>query len=358
MSDAPLAFHDVVADDEMFDVAAVERGAWALSPYGPGDQRGTFNEVTPEKTRRALALISDDEPVQTYSLAEILHEGFPAWGTRRYVQRLVVTGYQPPSDFDGELVNPAPQGRGRSSVHEERVSLTYNMGTKVNGLHHVGIGDMFYNGFRGPEIARTWGTSHLGAETVGPIVTRGILVDLVGAFVELGRIESLEIAQSGRPMLRSNYRVTVEDIESTLRWEGLTSPIEPGDVVLLRTGWRELLGDDPTRYLEGGPPGPYLRECRYLARRRPALIGSDSWCFEVVDPSVTNGFVMACHQELSTRFGIRIAEAVRTDDLAEDRAYEFVFCFNPLPALGAVASNSPPMAMAHLRTQPPEASAA
>ena len=37
-------------DDTMFDVSAVEQGAWVPGPYGPGDERGTFNEVTPEKT--------------------------------------------------------------------------------------------------------------------------------------------------------------------------------------------------------------------------------------------------------------------------------------------------------------------
>ena len=54
----------------MFDVSAVEQGAWVPGPYGPGDERGTFNEVTPEKTARALASLSHDEPVMTYSLAE------------------------------------------------------------------------------------------------------------------------------------------------------------------------------------------------------------------------------------------------------------------------------------------------
>ncbi len=40
-------------DDEMFDTAAVEAGQWVPGPYGPGDERGTFNEVTPEKTASA-----------------------------------------------------------------------------------------------------------------------------------------------------------------------------------------------------------------------------------------------------------------------------------------------------------------
>ncbi len=64
-----------------------------------------------------------------------------------------------------------------------------------------------------------WGTTRLGAETMGPIVTRGVLVDVVGFVAAEGRSEAYEIAPTGRPMLRSNYRITVEDIESTLAWE-------------------------------------------------------------------------------------------------------------------------------------------
>jgi kynurenine formamidase len=332
-------------DDAMFDVSAVEQGAWVPGPYGPGDERGTFNEVTPETTARALALLNRDEPVLTYSLSETMVEGFPAWGDRTYKQDLVVTGYSPSEDFAGILTRTWPRGPGRMSAHEERVSLSYNMGTKINGLHHVGVGDMFYNGFLGPDIARSWGTTSLGAETMGPIVTRGVLVDVVGCVVAKGRPEAYEIASSGRPMLRSNYRITVEDIETALAWGNVRTPIGPGDVVLLRTGWRELIEADPERYITDGPPGPFLRECRYLADRRPALVGSDSWCFESVDPELTKGCMMPCHQELSTRFGIRIGEAIPTDVLADDGVYEFVFCFNPFPARGAIASNAPPLAL-------------
>jgi kynurenine formamidase len=336
-------------DDTMFDVAAVEAGAWVPGPYGPGDQRGSFNEVTPEKTAQALALLRPGEPVETYSLAETMGNGFPAWGDRAYEQRLVITGYTPPPDFAGTLTDPEPQELGRKCIHEERVSLTYNMGTKINGLHHVGVADMLYNGFKGPEIAATWGTTHLGAETMGPIVTRGVVVDVVGWMVAAGRSDRYVLTPAGRPVLRSRYRITVEDIEATLAWEGIDRPIGPGDAVLLRTGWRELIEVDPERYLGAIPPGPYLRECRYLAARRPALLASDTWNFETIDPDVVSGYSMACHQELSTRFGIRIGEAVPTDVLADAGMYEFVFCLSPTLARGAVASNTPPLALA----QPP-----
>jgi kynurenine formamidase len=331
-------------DDVMFDVESVAGGAWVPGPYGPGDQLGSFNEVTPAVTSRALARLDLTRPVTTYHLGEEMFPGFPAWGDREYSQRLVVTGYQPDDDFAGELTDVAPQGRGKSSVHEERVSTTYNMGTKVNGLHHVGVAGMFYNGLRGRDIARSWGTTHLGAETMVPIVTRGVLVDVVGHHASQGA-DTVVAAPTGDPMLRPAYRITVEDIEAALAWAGVAEPIGPGDVVLIRTGWRALIASDPERSLRGGPPGVYLRECRWLAARRPALVGSDTWCFEVIDPTLSDGHLVPCHQELGMRFGIRIIEAVRTDDLARDGVHDFVFAFNPLRARGAVASSAPPLAL-------------
>ena len=54
--------------DEMFDVAAVEAGAWAPGPYGAGDQRGAFNEVTPAKTAAALQILDSGRRVVRYNL--------------------------------------------------------------------------------------------------------------------------------------------------------------------------------------------------------------------------------------------------------------------------------------------------
>jgi kynurenine formamidase len=331
-------------DDAMFDSDAVERGAWACGPYGAGDERGSFNEVTPEKTARALRLLEGRGAVRTYSLGEELFEGFPAWGDREFRQTLVTTGYRPAADFAGRVTDTNPQGTGRSSVNEERVSFTFNMGSKINGLHHVGVGDQFYNGFSGSDFARTGGTTHLGAETMGPIVTRGVVLDIVGWKLRTAGSD-VERASSGRPVLRENYRITLDDIKAVIAEAGLSEPIGPGDVVLFNTGWRELIADDPRRYLDAGPPGPYLRECRWLAERRPAIVASDTWCFEVIDPAVTHGYLMPCHQELSMRSGIRIGEAIAVHELAAEGVAEFVFCFNPLAARGAVGGIGPPIAL-------------
>ena len=121
-----------------------------------------------------------------------------------------MTGYQPADGFGGELTDATPQGRGRSSVHEERVSTTFNMGTKVNGLHHVGVAATFYNGFRGPDIARSWGTTHLGAETMVPIVTRGVLADVVGHHAARGADTVVEAADLSALADSAPYRAAAE----------------------------------------------------------------------------------------------------------------------------------------------------
>ena len=222
-------------DDTMFDVAAVEAGAWVPGPYGPGDQRGTFNEVTPEKTAQALALLRPGEPVETYSLAETLENGFPAWGDRAYEQRLVVTGYTPAERLRRcphrrRAPGPWPQEhpRGAGVAHLQHGHEDQRPASRRRGRHALqrlqGARDRGHTG--GPPVSgpRRWVPSlpegWWSTWSAGPWLSAGPIV------------YSLTLA--GRPVLRSRYRITVEDIEATLAWEGIAQPIGPGDAVLLR----------------------------------------------------------------------------------------------------------------------------
>jgi Putative cyclase len=333
-------------DDAMFDVAAVENGLWAPGPYGPDDRLGTYNEATPERAAAALRQLDLSRPVSTFNLSETLFNGFPAFGRRRYEQRLVVTGYTPDPPFDGEVLRDRPRGPNRLSSHEERVVTSYNLGTKVNGLHHCGIGTMFYNGLRGPDIARSWGTTELDTPGWGPpLCTRGLLIDVLGYLIDAGRSDDLGKSPEGKPLLRNDYRITLEDLRDTVAHQGLPS-FEPGDALLIRTGWRHLIRSDPERYLRYSP-GPFLRECRWLASFRPALVGNDTWAFETIDPALRGDNLSPCHQELFMRHGIRIAESLQLEDLVAAKVDRFVFCHAPLPAEGATSSSAPPMAIAN-----------
>lgn len=365
-------------NDELFNVAAVLAGAWDDTAfYHRGDQRGTFQEVTPEKTEQALKILKRGQAVKTYNLGELMFNGFPAFITnppRVYNQRLTVLGYPPPAGFAGFLISPTPAGNNSISAHEERfrvkdpgpgvtpeallVAGTYQIATQVDNLNHIGVGPVFYGGHRGPAIAETWGTNKLGNENMGPIVTRGILLDILGLKLAQGDTANLSTASNGKPLLKDNYRITLEDIEAAMARERVDPP-EPGDVVLLRTGWNQLLNpkdpanpDDPAHPLHPDharflamQPGIYLREARALAVDRPAIIGADTWALEVIGNPVSDGNAFPVHQELLTHHGIRIGESINTDALAADGVYEFVFIVTPQFALGATAGNTPPAAL-------------
>jgi kynurenine formamidase len=360
--------------DEMFDVEAVLNGAWDNTAfYRRGDQRGTLQEVTPNKTRDALKMLDGGKPVVTYNLGELMFNGFPAFPStppRLYNQRLVVLGYEPPPDYEGILQSPTPLGPNQISAHEDRFKVTersgpytysYQLGTQLDNLNHIGVGPVYYGGHRGPTIAETWGTSRLGSEHVGPIVTRGILLDVLGLKLAQGATDVLETAPNGTPHLAATYRITLEDLEAAMRRARIKT-IKSGDVVLVRTGWNQLLEphdpvsghepDDPNhaghpghqKYLTS-EPGIYLREARWLASHRPAIVGADTWALEVVGDPVVGPNVFPVHQELLTHSGVRIGEAIVTDQLAEDRVFKFVYIVTPQFAFGATAGNTPPCAL-------------
>jgi hypothetical protein len=365
------ADNGVTGDDVPFDYAdPANLGQWAPSHYGRHDQRGTFNEVTPAKTAQVLRrALNTRRPVKTYNLGALMWSGFPALQPyppkRSHELRLVLGGYAPPAGFEGFVAFPEPFGINKLSVHEERftgetpdghpvpLSTTFQIGSQLDGLNHIGAGEFFYNGHRGPEIARTHGTAKLGAEHAGPIVTRGVLLDVLGVKVAAGR-DLAPPTSYGAPVLRENYRITVEDIEQAMDF-GDIGRIEPGDAVLLRTGWNHLLARrDPADLARwggaNGMPGIYLREARHLAKYRPAIIGSDTWTLEVMGNPVNNdGAVIPVHQELLMRHGIRIAESYALDELAADRVHEFAFIVTPQFVEGATCGNTPPAALGQPR---------
>lgn len=359
--------------DRMFTLDEV--AGWAEQSarrYGRDDQRGTWNEVTPERTRDALRLLNQGAPVTTYNLGELMVDNFPAFQTasaRVLRQRLTVFGYQPRGDFvpaesydprthpeSGVLVSPTPLGPNTISFHEERFphSGTLQIATQLDNLGHAGVGEVYYNGFRGPDIATPRGLAKLGNEHVGPIVTRGIVYDIVGLKLSQGAHADLfQSPVNGEWVLRDQYRITCEDMRAAQRRQGVRREPGPGDVALFRTGWTHLLNrdgfdnpEDPNniRYITG-EPGIYLREARYLASRRVAVVGSDTWGLEVLNPEVTGDNVFPVHQVLLTQHGVRIGESMRTEDLVNDGVFEFVFLITPQFTFGSTAGNTPPAAL-------------
>jgi Putative cyclase len=328
-------------DDEPFDADAVARGAWR-PPYGAGDTLGTYNEVDAAGRARALALLDPARGVRAFNLGEAFYPGFPAFGSRTFHQALYGSGFAPTAGV--ETARSRPWGPNRLTSLEERVTFSFNMGAKINGLAHCGVGDVLYGGRSLAEVV-AGGARALDTTTFAtPLVTRGLLLDVLGYYLANDRTDALAQSPDGLDLVRGDHRITVEDLAGCADRAGIGA-IEPGDAVLLRTGWRRLLRTDPARYLAANP-GVFLRETRWLAQFRPALVGADTWCFETIDPAVAGRLVTPCHQELFVRFGIRLGEGLALDELADAGVAQFVFCHAPLPSEGAISSNAPPVALA------------
>lgn len=348
--------------DAMFNLEAVLAGEdWTESRYGPGDERGTFNELTPYRTARALRILDAAKDVKTYQLGEEMFNGFPAFPSdppRLHEMYLYVLGYQAPDGFvegGGIQAQVAPFGPNQLSAHEERFAenFTFQIATQIDGLNHIGVGEIFYNGFRGPDIATPTGTTALGNETMGPVTTRGLIYDVLGLKVAQGRTEDFFIAENGMPVLNDDYRITLDDMQACLQRQG-NQEIRAGEVPMFNTGWTHLAKSDPNRYL-AKQPGIYLEEARYFAAKRVALVASDTWGLECLDPAVTNGNAFPAHQVLIVGHGVRIGESFVVTEAAADHAYEGVLVATPENVPGATCSSAAPCFMAQPGPAPSDA---
>lgn len=342
-------------NDDMFDLERVIAGGYWESPYGPDDVRGSYNEVTAERTARSLRVLDAHKPVNTYQMGEEMFNGFPAFPSappRLHDMFLLLFGYDAGEEFaagGGIQSGTDPLGPNRVVGFEERFAenFTFQIATQIDGLGHVGIGTgdergaWFYNDNYAADMISPTGLKTLGNESMGPVVTRGIIYDIVGLKMAQGHTDDFFIAPNGKPVLRDNYRVTISDMEKAARRQRVFTPLRRGDVPIIHTGWTHLVKDDPNRYLTQ-EPGIYLSESRWLASHRPAMIATDTWGLEVLDPAVTGGNAFPCHQELFGKHGIRIGESFVSDAAIDDHCYEGVLLTTPENVPGATCGSSPP----------------
>jgi kynurenine formamidase len=284
---------------------------WYPSRWGADDQRGAANRITPAKVLEARNLITKGA---LYQLGRVYESGMPMFGTRHFSLRI-------PQGF-------GPSGTNQTLFHDEVVSGELGqIGTQFDGLGHLGIGDLFYNGNNRRDFAKAEGLTKLGIENVGAIVTRGVLVDVAG--------------YKGRTRLQGGYEITLADVQGTLTRQGVD--IRSGDVVLIHTGWGELWLKDNAAF-GADAPGIGLAAAHYLADREVVIVGADTWSVEVV-PNPDANLAFPVHQLLLARNGIYIFENLVTEELARDRVYEFAFTYAPLRMKGATGSPGNPIAI-------------
>jgi kynurenine formamidase len=284
---------------------------WYPSKWGAADQRGAANRITPAKVLEARDMIKQGK---LYQLGHIYEAGMPIYGTRHYSIRI-------PQAF------PMP-GKNQAVYHDEIISGELGqIGTQFDGLGHLGIGDLFYNGNRRSEFAKAEGLTKLGIENVGAIVTRGVLIDVA--------------KYKGVAQLAGNYEITPGDLKGALQKEGVS--IKSGDMVLIHTGWGSLWMKDNTKF-GATEPGIGIAAGQMLVDAEVVVVGADTWGVEIMpnpDPSLS----APVHQLFLARNGIYLHENLITADLARDNVYEFMYSYAPLRLKGATGSPGNPIAI-------------
>lgn len=296
-------------------------GGWP-SRYGPDDQVGALNEITPRGVLQAVGLVRRG---RVYDLAHVLDQDVPAFPGRTFRQYLTTNYHQ----TNRRRPDAGPEGLGRNNVNwiVEQLTATQQMGTHVDGLNHLQVGDRTYNGYRLADIVEDYGTNRLGIETLPQIVTRGLLLDVAAA----RRTDQLGPGEV----------VTPADAEAALAAAGLA--VSPGDAVLFHTGWGQLWGVDNPAYV-AGEPGPGMALGRWLADRRVALTGCDTWSFGPYPPEdAAQPFVVP--QTLNTLYGIVVAENLRLEEIARDRVSEFLLVVSHAKLRGATGAWVAPLAI-------------
>lgn len=292
---------------------------WWPSPFGADDQHGMLNHITDAKRRAALRLVHAG---RLYDLGRVLDEKVPVFPGRHFRQTLVTTAHHANAGPDAK----PPTGLGDNHVNWviELISTTTQLGTHLDALNHLQIGDRGYNGWTVAELAEPWGTNRLGAETIPQIVTRGWLVN-VPAARGVERLEAGDVA-------------TVEDVRRAL--DGAEP--EPGDAVLFHTGWGSHW-DDPGAYLSG-EPGPGLELAAWLADHGVALTGCDTWSYGPV-PAEDPARPFEVPQTLNARHGVFVVENLDTTALARDGVHQFALILSHPKLRGATGAWTAPIAL-------------
>lgn len=296
----------------LLPLAAAAEAPWFPSEWGADDQRGAANRVTPERVAAALKLAKTG---RVYPLAQPFRADMPIWGHRSF-QLTIPQADEPPS-------------KNALTAHLDFVAGELGqVGTQLDGLGHVGIGDLYYNGNDRRQFAQRTGLKRLGIEHAGAFVTRGVLVDVA--------------AYKGVQRLPAGYAVSAADLQGALQRQGQT--LREGDTLLMRTGWAQLWTADPATYL-GNAPGWSAEACEWIVQQKPAVTGCDTYGCDVVPNPADAQVLWPCHQIMGTKAGIYNVENLDLERLAGDRAHEFLFIMTPLPLVGASGSPVAPIAI-------------
>ncbi|KUL48999.1 cyclase [Streptomyces sp. NRRL F-4489] len=304
----PQEFHDIARRVNNW-------GRW-----GPDDEIGTLNLITPEVVRAAAAAVRSGRRVP---LALPLH--------RDGVQTGMIPGRINPL-HTMVAINHEIFGPDTVASSDDAVTMGLQAGTHWDGLAHVSHSGRLYNGRPATAITAHRGATALGIEKAAPLVSRGVLLDVARAH--------------GTDRLPGGYAVTPDDLAAAEELAG--TAVRSGDIVLVRTGQlRHYLAGDREAYAMPSP-GLSVRTPEWFHAREVAAVANDTLTFEVFPPEI-EGLWLPVHALHLVEMGMLQGQNWNLEELsevcAEEGRYAFLLCAMPEPFRGGTGSPVAPVAI-------------
>ena len=223
------------------------------SPFGPDDQTGATNRVTPAVTKAAAAEIQEGKVI---SMTNPLVDGVPLFGTRFTKTVLTAVG----------LVPGAALGKNGLTFMEDTWLSQSHVGTHLDGVGHIGMLDCYYNQTPMGKYINQNNMTRLGLEHLKSFATRGVIIDLVKVFQNAGKLKSNPACRT--PCIDKGTVITAEDLQAGLKLYNVT--LREGDAVFLHTGWVDLFEQYPAQnaLYNSGEPGIGVDAAKWLAAQK------------------------------------------------------------------------------------------
>ncbi len=295
----------VAAESRELDQADIERLMDELSNWGrwgPDDQLGAANLITPEKRLEALALATEGVTVSlAHRVLQDEADDVPLPFGRRMLG--VPDAEAASAFFGGVSDNYQVSYHGYSHSH-------------IDSLCHILHKGQMYNGVSQDTITEAGCSNASIVNLQGGIVTRGVLVDIP-------RLKGVPYLEPGTPIYQ-------EDLDAWEEMAGVT--VRPGDAVFIRTGrWARRAEVGPWTISENAA-GLHASTMPWFRSRDVSFLGSDA-ALDVV-PSLVEDVRLPVHLLTIVAMGVDLFDNQDLEALAETAAslnrWEFTLVAGPL----------------------------
>lgn len=309
--------------------------------WGDDDELGTLNLITPDKVAAAAALVRHGKvfplgvdfgssgpqgafqfrhnPIHVMTVdggdVSTLAQYGPEWHRNIVAQQVSKFFTDNPFRFNDDMV-----------------VMPLQAATQWDALSHVYYDDQLYNGFPAGSVT-SLGAYHCGIDKVDGkgITSRGVLLDVVAH-------------RGAETFLPLGTPITPDELDDVARAQQVT--IEPGDIVLVRTGWWQRFSETG----DGAEPGAGLdwRCATWLHEHDIAAVAADNLMVENPVSGVEGTFLpmhMLCLRDMGMMLGEYWDLGSLAADCAADGVYEFQLVAPPLRVTGGVGSPVNPIAI-------------